>query len=324
MDNLPQLLSAVVAGFFLLVWSASRFIHGASAIARNLNVSPLIIGLTIVGFGTSAPEMLVSAIAALEGSPQLGVGNALGSNITNIGLVLGLTAIIMPLGVHSDTLRREFPVLIAITLIAVLLLVDSHLSRIDGTLLLIGMAALIYWTIKLGLQTRTEDPLKAEYSVEIPQQIPMLKALFWTVLGFAVLLVSSRMVVWGATGTARIFGVSELVIGLTIVAFGTSLPELAASIISALKKEHDIAIGNILGSNMFNLLGVLGIAGVIKPANIDNDLLYRDLPFVIGFTFALFIMAYGFRGPGRINRYEGGTLACAFFIYMYIIYLTST
>jgi cation:H+ antiporter len=323
---MPDLLIhsvAVTLGFVALVWAADRFILGSSAIARNLGVSPLIIGLTIVGFGTSAPEMFISGLSALDGKPELGIGNALGSNIANIALVLGVTSMISPLSVNSDTLKREFPVLIAIMLLALGLLADSMLSSLDGGLLLFGMVIMILWIVRLGLQTRETDPLKAEFSAEVPQHMPMLKAWGWLLIGLIFLLGSSKAIVWGASAIAHNFGVSDLVIGLTIVALGTSLPELAASIMSAIKKEHDIAIGNIIGSNMFNLLGVLGLPGVIHPSTIERGLLTRDFPFMIGLTFTLYAMSYGFKAPGRINRLEGTVLVTIFFVYLYVIYLTS-
>ncbi|GMR07946.1 MAG: calcium/sodium antiporter [Gammaproteobacteria bacterium] len=323
MNDLLLFALAVAGGFALLVGGAERFIYGSSAIAINLGISPLIIGLTVVGFGTSAPEMLISGVSSWSGNPGIAVGNAIGSNIANIALVLGITALIMPLSVHSDTLRREFPVLLAVTLLTLLLLADGDLSRVDGILLFTGMLVMIYLVVKLGLQTRQTDPMKAEYSVEIPQHIPMGKAIFWTALGLLVLLASSKMVVWGAIGIARAYGVSDLVIGLTIVAFGTSLPELAASIISACKKEHDIAIGNIIGSNMFNLLGVLAIPGLIHPTLIEQSLLERDLPIMIALTIALFAMAYGFGRQSVISRVEGATLLLSFFGYLGIIYIMS-
>lgn len=323
MNDLLLFALAITGGFALLVWGAERFIYGSSAIARNLGISPLIIGLTIVGFGTSAPEMLISAISSWAGNPGLAIGNAIGSNITNIALVLGITALIMPLSVHSDTLRREFPVLLAVTLLALVLLADGDLSRVDGILLITGMLVMIYWVVSLGLQTRKTDPIKAEYSAEIPQHIPMRKAIVWTLLGLLILLASSKLVVWGSVSIARTYGISDLVIGLTIVALGTSLPELAAAILAAIKKEHDIVIGTIIGSNMFNLLGVLAIPGLIHPTQVDQSLLVRDLPIMIALTIALFAMAYGFGRRGVIRRVEGATLLLCFFGYLGIIYISS-
>jgi cation:H+ antiporter len=312
---------AIIAGFALLVWGADRFVIGASATARNLGVSPLIIGLTIVGFGTSAPEMLVSAMAAWAGNPNIGIGNALGSNITNIGLVLGITALVTPLSVRSETLKREFPLLFAVMLIALALLLDGQMDRFDGVILLIGMACLIYWMVALGLrERRNADPMSNEFNEEIPAHMPMNRAIFWLVLGMVVLLGSSRLLVWGSVNVAQWFGISDLIIGLTIVAIGTSLPELAASVMSALKGEHDIAVGNVLGSNMFNLLAVLGMPGLIHPAATPPELMSRDFPTMIGLTIALFIMGYGFLKPGHVTRVEGALLLLGYLAYLGMLY----
>ncbi|MFO7594423.1 MAG: calcium/sodium antiporter [Pseudomonadota bacterium] len=312
---------AIVAGFALLVWGADRFVIGASATARNLGISPLIIGLTIVGFGTSAPEILVSAMAAWAGNPDMGIGNALGSNITNVGLVLGITALVTPLSVRSETLKREFPLLFAVMLIALALLLDGEMNRIDGILLLIGMASLIYWMVSLGLrERRNSDPMVNEYTDEIPAHMPMKLSIFWLVLGMVILLGSSRLLVWGSVNVAQWFGVSDLIIGLTIVAIGTSLPELAASVMSALKGEHDIAVGNVLGSNMFNLLAVLGMPGLIHPSTPPAELMSRDFPVMIGLTLALFMMSYGFRKPGHVTRSEGALLLAGYLGYLGLLY----
>ena len=321
-------IAAVIAGFLLLVWGADRFVAGAAATARNLGVSPLIIGLTIVGFGTSAPEMLVSGVAAWQGNPGLGIGNAVGSNITNIGLVLGATALVYPLSVHSQVLSREFPILFAVTLFALVLFLDHEFGRLDGLLLLGGMVVMIYWMVATGLRSREEgaaagaeaDPMAEEYEAEIPADMSSGRAATWLVIGLLILLGSSKLLVWGAVGIAQAFGVSDLVIGLTIVAIGTSLPELAASVMGALKNEHDVAIGNIIGSNMFNLLAVLGLAGAIQPSVVGPEVLTRDFMVMIGLTIALFATAYGFRGAGRINRFEGALLLAAWLGYQGYIY----
>ena len=321
-------ISAVVAGFVLLVWGADRFVAGASATARNLGVSPLIIGLTIVGFGTSAPEMLVSGVAAWQGNPGLGIGNAIGSNITNIGLVLGATALVYPLSVHSQVLGREFPILFAVTLFSLVLLLDHEFSRLDGLLLLLGMGVMVYWMVATGLRSRREtgeagvepDPMAEEYAAEIPSDMTMRAAMGWLAVGLLVLLGSSKLLVWGAVEIAQFYGVSDLIIGLTIVAVGTSLPELAASVMGALRNEHDVAIGNIIGSNMFNLLAVLGLAGALQPSVVDAEVISRDFPVMIGLTIALFATAYGFRGPGKINRIEGALLLGAWFGYQGYLY----
>lgn len=323
MDNTILLsVAAIIGGFILLVWGADRFVHGAAATARNFGVSPLVIGLTIVGIGTSAPEILISIIAAYEGNPALAVGNALGSNITNIALVLGVTALLFPLLVKSETLRREYPIMFLIMLLALILCVDGDLSRIDGIILLCGLVTMILWMVKLGLRKHEIDPLETEYEQEIPY-LTTGKALFWLALGMILLLVSSRTLVWGAVHIAQTLGVSDLIIGLTIVAIGTSLPELAASVMSALKGEPDIALGNIIGSNMFNLLAVLGLPGLIAPHVLDPAVLNRDFPFMIGFSIALFAMAYGFKGSGKINRYEGALLLSGYIVYMAVLYFSA-
>ena len=314
---------ALVSGFLFLVWGADRFVLGAAGTARNLGVSPLIIGLTIVGFGTSAPEMLVSAVAAWQGNPGLAVGNAIGSNITNIALILGLTALVAPLATNSKLLRRELPLLLVTMLAGLGLLVDGELSRLDGVVLMLGLAALIYWMVRTALAERNGDPLVSELSEDIPAEMSTPRALTWLAIGLVVLLVSSRILVWGAVGIAEALGVSDLIIGLTIVALGTSLPELAASMASALRGEPDIAIGNVIGSNLFNLLAVLGIPGLIHPLGIGDDVLFRDYPVMLGLTLAMFIMAYGIRGPGRINRLEGGLLLACYVGYQTLLYFST-
>jgi len=316
---------AVVAGFILLVWGADRFVLGASATARNFGVSPLIVGLTIVGFGTSAPEMLVSGVAAYQGNPGISIGNALGSNITNIALVLGITALVVPLTVHSAIIKRELPILLLVMVLAVLLMVDGDLGRVDGFLLLLGMCLMIFWVVRLGLRERnTTDLMSSEFDAEMPAEMTTLRATVWLVIGMVVLFASSQILVWGAVNIARAFGVSDLIIGLTIIAIGTSLPELAASVMSALKNEHEMALGNIIGSNMFNILGVMALPGLIYPAAIPEGVLARDYPVMIGLTIALLLMAYGFRGrDGKINRFEGGLLLVAYIGYMYLLYRAS-
>lgn len=314
---------AVVGGFLLLVWSADRFVLGASALARNLGVSSLVIGLTIVGFGTSAPELMVSAIASWNGNPTLAIGNAIGSNIANIGMVLSISALVAPIVVKSDVLKRELPLMLLVMLFALTLLLDNELSRGDGLMLILGMGMMIYWVTMLGLRTRTSDPILGEFDVEIPGEMPMSKAVMWLVIGMIILFISSRILVWGAVGIAQFFGVSDLVIGLTIIAIGTSLPELAAAVMSAFKNEHDLAIGNVIGSNMFNLLGVLAMPGLLSPGRIPEETLSRDYPVMIGVSIALFMMAYGFRGHGRINRLEAVAMLMVYVLYLVYLYYTT-
>lgn len=313
---------AIIAGFVLLIWSADRFIFGAAAAARNMCISPLVIGLTIVGFGTSAPEMLVASFASLGGSPAMAIGNAIGSNITNIALVLGAAALIIPLNVHSRILKKELPLLIVAMLLALVLLIDGVLSFTDGVLLFGSLALVMWWITRQALNERNHDTMEDEFEDEIPSGVPMRKAIFWLVAGLILLIGSSKLLVWGAVNIATDMGISELVIGLTIIAIGTSLPELAATIAGALKNEHDIAIGNIVGSNLFNTLGVLAIPGLLSPAPLAEGILERDIPILFTLTITLFIMAYGFRGHGRINRIEGGILLSAFCGYQALLYFT--
>lgn len=315
---------AIVVGLILLVYGADRFVYGAAGTADAMGVSPLIIGLTVVGFGTSAPEMLVSGTAAYQGNPGLGFGNAIGSNITNIALVLGVTALIMPLSVASQTLKREFPVLIIVSLATFWLVFDGHISRIDSSILLLGMLGILLLLGYLATHNSTADPLVEEFNEEIPHGVSIKKGLSWLFVGLVLLIVSSKILVWGAVNIAQAFGVSDLIIGLTIIAIGTSLPELAASIMSAIKKEHDLIIGNIIGSNMFNLLAVIGIAGMITPGEFPQEALDRDMPIMLGLTLVLFAMAFSWRKAAHINRYEGGILLAAFVGYEYILYTVST
>ncbi|KDM89922.1 calcium/sodium antiporter [Photobacterium galatheae] len=314
---------AILLGFALLVWSADRFVDGAAASAGHMGMPPLLIGMVIVGFGTSAPEMVVSAMASLDGNPELALGNALGSNIINIGLILGITAIIAPIAVQSNILRKELPLLILIGLLAGGLLWDGQLTRIEAIVLLSGFFILIGWSIYSGLRNKG-DALATETENELNEQdMPLKKALMWLVIGLVLLVVSSRILVWGAVTIAQSLGVSDLIIGLTIVALGTSLPELAASVMAARKGEHDIAIGNVVGSNMFNILAVIGIAGVISPmTSIGAEVFARDWLVMMALTVALVLMCFGIRGPGRINRFEGFLLLVA--ISAYNLFLVST
>lgn len=316
--------TAIITGFILLIWSADRFIIGAAATARNFDVPPLIIGLTIVGFGTSAPEMMVAGFAAYDGSPAMAIGNALGSNIANITLVLGVAALITPLDVHSRIVKKELPILLVATLMALALLRDGTLSRLDGFILLSLLCLLMWWITRQGIRNQSEDALTDEYLEELPEKMSISHALFWLIAGLVLLTVSSKILVWGAVNVATELGVSELVIGLTIIAIGTSLPELASSITGALKNEHDIAIGNVIGSNLFNTLGVLAIPGLIAPSALAEGILERDLPVVLTLTIMFFVMTYGFRAEGRINRLEGSLLLSAFIAYQLLLFFTIT
>jgi cation:H+ antiporter len=313
---------AVVFGLALLVWSADRFIEGAAATARHFAMPPLLIGMVVVGFGTSAPEMVVSALAATQGNPGLALGNAYGSNITNIALILGLTALISPIAVHSQVLRKELPILAAVTALAAWQVRDGEINRLDAVVLLGVFFGLMAWTIWQGLQKKA-DAFGSEMQQELEvHAMPIRAALLWLVVGLVLLIVSSRILVWGAVSIAHGFGVSDLVIGLTIVAVGTSLPELASSIIATRRGEHDIALGNVLGSNLFNTLAVVGIAAAIQPMMVEPEVLSRDILVMAALTVSLFIFGYGFRAAGRVNRVEGALLLACYV--GYTAYLLST
>jgi cation:H+ antiporter len=298
-------------------------VYGAAGLAKGLGVSPLVIGLTIVAFGTSAPEMLVSGMAAWAGSPQMGIGNAIGSNITNVTLALGAAALVRPLRVHSRLLIRELPVLLGIMVVAWIFLWNDRLSRAEGIILLVGMVVLVIW---IGVQGRREpdqdaDPLTAGLGDETPRSLPTWKSLLWLTTGLVCVLVGSRALVWGAVGIARGVGVSELVIGLTLVALGTSLPELTASIAAARRNEQDIAVGNVVGSNMFNLLGVLGLPGVIRPdAPVDHAVVTRDFPIMFGVTVLLIVIALTNK-TSHISRKTGFLLVCLFIVYFVMLFV---
>jgi len=307
---------AVVLGLALLVWSADRFVEGSASTAGHLGMPPLLIGMVIVGFGTSAPEMVVSALAASQGNPGIALGNAYGSNIANIALILGVTALISPIMVHSTVLRKELPILTIMTILTVVLLADLDLSRLDAVILLLVFGGLMAWTVIQGLKRKTDTLAKEVESETAEKAMPIKRAVFWLFAGLLLLIASSRILVWGAVEIAQIFGVSDMIIGLTIVAVGTSLPELASSVIAARKGEYDIALGNVLGSNLFNTLAVVGIAGSIHPFAVEPETLSRDMVVMGTLTVSLFLICYGFRGrQGRINRFEGAALLLVYLGY---------
>jgi cation:H+ antiporter len=312
---------AVIAGLLLLVWSADRFVDGAGAVARHLGMPPLLIGMVVVGFGTSAPEMVLSAVSATKGNVGFAIGNAYGSNISNIALILGIAALIRPISVESGILRRELPVLALVTCLAAWLMRDSDLSRFDAWALLGIFALLMAWTVREGLRSRA-DTLGGEVARELDAHpIPLPKASLMLGYGLVVLTASSQLLVWGADTVARAFGVSDLLIGLTVLAFGTSLPELASAVSASRKGEDDLALGNILGSNLFNTLAVVGIAGAIRPTAVNPQVIARDIPVMIVLTLSLFVLGYGFgKTAGRINRYEAGLLLAAYLAYVALLF----
>lgn len=314
---------AVILGLALLTYGADRFVLGASGLARSLGMSPLLIGLTIVAFATSAPELLVAVIAAWQGATGLAIGNAVGSNIANIGLVLGVTAIITPLVVHSGTIKREFPLMFAALILALLLIWDGDLNRLDGAILAIALLLMISLMVYLGKRSASSDPLKQEFEHEIAGELAGLTlrtTIIWLLLGLILLLAGSQLLVRGAVDIAQSLGVSDLVIGLTIVAVGTSLPELATSVMSAIKGEQDIALGNVIGSNMFNILGVLCVPGLIRPEAVRPEVMSRDFPIMLLMSALMFFMAYGFRRADRITRFNGVVLLAGFISYQLILF----
>ncbi len=310
--------AAVLVGLVVLVWSADRFVLAASATANDLGVSPLLIGLVIVGFATSSPEILVAGFAAWQGNPGLGIGNAVGSNIANIALILGASALVAPIAIHSRILTHEIPILFAATAVAVALMVNGSLGRLEGLVLLVGMALAIGLIVRQALAERNaeEDPLTAELLEQIPAQMPLPRALAWLAASLLLLLASSRLLVWGGVDIAQMLGISDVIIGLTIVAIGTSLPELAAAIASVLKREPDLVLGNVIGSNLFNTLAVLGVPAMIRPGAVPAEVLTRDLPVMSGVTLLLLpVLAHRRGRPGRIGRLEGAFLLTCFVAY---------
>lgn len=318
--------AAMIIGLFILVWSADLFVAGAASVARNLGMSPVLIGLTIVSLGTSAPEILVSVNAALTGAGELAIGNALGSNIANIGLVLGITVLVVPMLIRPGCIRVELPTLLLVTLGTGLLLLDRRLSRMDGLLMIGGLALIMLQMIRAQ---STDTGFLTESGEEKLPELSALRAWLSFGIGLALLIGSSRLLVWGATDIAARVGVSELVIGLTVVAVGTSLPELAATLASALKGHTDIAIGNIIGSNLFNLLAVMPVPGLLAPMTISDEVLYRDYPVMTAATVLLAIAIYrGSRrrpaidGSAYVGRSVGVLLTGLYGMYYYWLFQT--
>ena len=314
---------AVVVGLAILVWSADVFIDGAVALANKLNVPSFLIGVIILGLGTSAPEMIVSMLAALEGSPELALGNAYGSNIVNIALVLGATVLISPIIIRKSIINRDMPLLLLVTAVAAWQLSDGVLSNTDGIVLIVLLVVVLGIQIILSLREgnheheddTVEETAKAEHS--------MAQGLGRLFLGLLVLILSSRAIVWGAIELATLWGLSELIIGLTIVAIGTSLPELVASLSAARKGEHDMALGNIIGSNVFNTLGVVGVAALIAPITPSSIILSRDILAMGLLTLLLFAMClFAFKTKRAFGRTSGTTLVL--FFVGYTVWLIQT
>ena len=308
---------AILIGLPVLLWSAGKFVGGAASVANHFGVSPLLIGMLIIGFGTSAPEIIVSIFAAIQGNSGIALGNAYGSNIANILLILGLTAIISPIAVKSEIIKKELPVLLGITFFAAWQVWDLNISKDDAFSLLGLFVLLLSWSIYHGMKG-DKDALADEYDEEINSNEGTVKThVMWLIAGLLLLVASSRMLVWGAVEVATFFGVSDTIIGLTVIAIGTSLPELASSLMAVKKGEHDLAIGNVIGSNIFNTLAVVGIAGTIQPMAVGSEFLYRDVMVMFASTIALFIFCIGIKRQGRLNRLEGGAFVLAYAAYTY-------
>ncbi len=314
-------IAAVCAGLALLIWSADKFVEGAASLARLLGVSIMIIGITIVGFGTSAPEIVVSIISVMQGTPGLAIGNALGSNIANIGLILGVTAIIVPIPIATHLFKNEYPLLILATIVMAWSLFDLSLGVLDGSILL-GLLALSLFHLICQHRRHPAQYAREEHEhEEMVHAMKMPAAIGWLVLGLLVLISSSKLLVWGATGIALALGISELIIGLTVVALGTSLPELAASIASLKKGKPDLAIGNVIGSNLFNSLAVIGLPALLTNFSVDAAARSRDLSVVIGLTLLLILMSrFPTAVPRHLTRSKGVFLLATFVIYQLYLY----
>lgn len=321
LENVGILLVA----FITLVWSADKFVYGASSLARNLGVSPMIIGLTIVAMGSSAPEMMVAAAASLQGNPDTAIGNAIGSNITNIALVLGITVLVKPMVVSSSTIKQELPLILLLSILVYWIFSDNFFSLPEGIALMIGFFSFISILLIKAIKQRNnhaiDDPMIIEAEQELPEATSTGKSIFWLLTGITLLVLSAHFLVDSAIFIAKAYGISDLVIGLTIIAIGTSLPELAASIASLLKKEDDLAMGNIVGSNIFNILAVLPFAGIIAPGAINPDASFRDAPVMMAITGLLFILCFSRKsGYFRLTRLKGALLLLCFIAYQALLF----
>ncbi|MCZ4296325.1 calcium/sodium antiporter [Vibrio sinaloensis] len=318
-----EAVAFLIIGLVFLVWSADKLVFGAAALARNVGISPLVIGMTILAMGSSAPEMMVSATAALDGKTDTAVGNVLGSNIANIALILGITALIKPLSISSAVLRRELPLMIGVTILAGVLLWDSHLGFYEGILLFVLFAAFIVAMLRISRnEKKNGDVLIEEQESEVPEGVSNAKAAIWVVIGLIVLPLAADVLVDNAVIIAQYFGMSDLVIGLTIIAVGTSLPELAASLAGVMKGEDDMAVGNIIGSNVFNILAVMGIPGILNPSVLSEFAMGRDFWVMLGVSLLLVAMALG--KSRSINRVEGAVLFCCFIGYQAYLIMNMT
>lgn len=309
-----EAVAFLIVGLIFLVWSADKLVYGSAALARNFGISPLVIGMTILAMGSSAPEMMVSATAALDGKTDTAVGNVIGSNIANIALILGITAIIKPLLISSPVLRRELPLMIVVTLISGAILWDNHLGFYEGVLLLGLFVVFILAMLRISRKEQPNgDVLLDEQEQDVPKGVDNKIALMWVVIGLIILPIAADTLVDSSVVIAKHFGMSDLVIGLTIIAVGTSLPELAASVAGVMKGEDDMAVGNIIGSNVFNILAVMGIPGILNPSILSDLVMGRDFWVMLAVSLLLVVMALG--KSRSINRFEGAFLVVVFIAY---------
>lgn len=309
-----EAVAFLIVGLIFLVWSADKLVYGSAALARNFGISPLVIGMTILAMGSSAPEMMVSATAALDGKTDTAVGNVIGSNIANIALILGITAIIKPLLISSPVLRRELPLMIVVTLISGAILWDNHLGFYEGVLLLSLFVVFILAMLRISRKEQPNgDVLLDEQEQDVPKGVDNKIALMWVVIGLIILPIAADTLVDSSVVIAKHFGMSDLVIGLTIIAVGTSLPELAASVAGVMKGEDDMAVGNIIGSNVFNILAVMGIPGILNPSILSDLVMGRDFWVMLAVSLLLVVMALG--KSRSINRFEGAFLVVVFIAY---------
>ncbi|MDG3084765.1 calcium/sodium antiporter [Vibrio hannami] len=318
-----EAVALLILGLILLVWSADKLVYGAAALARNFGVSPLVIGMTILAMGSSAPEMMVSATAALAGKTDTAVGNVLGSNIANIALILGITALIKPLSISSAVIRRELPLMIVVTLLAGLILWDNHLGFHEGVLLFVLFAIFIIAMLRISQKEKQKgDAFIDEQESEIPDDVSTTKASVWVIVGLVLLPLAADLLVENAVHIAKYFGMSDLVIGLTIIAIGTSLPELAASLAGVLKGEDDMAVGNIIGSNVFNILAVMGIPGILNPSTLSAHAMGRD--FWVMLVVSLLLVLFALGKSRSINRIEAGIFFISFVAYQIYLFINMT
>lgn len=295
----------LAGGLVALYLGAEALVKGGAGLALRLGLTPLVVGLTVIAFGTSSPEMVVSVQAAYSGSGSIAIGNIIGSNICNIALILGLCALISPLRADVQVIRREVPIMIGVAILALLVLVDGRVARWEGALLLVALLLYTWLTVRQA-RAQSAESAGAEFAEELGQRSPLGFGLSIAAVvgGLAVLVLGSHLFVRGAVTLAQGWGMSEMAIGLTIVAVGTSLPELATSLLAAFKRQGDVAIGNVVGSNIFNVLGILGLAAVVQPLE-TPDLAGLDLGVMVVVSLALLPVV---RSGGRVNRWEGAGL----------------